>query len=284
MRTKAAWIVAGGAALAVVVIVACSGSSSTPAACNAGETRQCVAAGACAGGQVCVAGGAWSACDCGAGVDAGTDTGAPGDGGTDGVAPGPDITPYLKNCPQVDGGAPMINIGGATGFCIDTREATADEVNSVFAETLVSPDCPTTTPTTCQAKDRAVGAMPANCITWCRAAGRCAALGKRLCSSQEMRAACVDPSDFPWGQDVDASTSACFDLPIPPAGQSKCHSPLAPQYFADNVLGGIAEWLFTPKDYTRFSSASPVCGAQSNAPSTLLELPFVGYRCCTAAK
>jgi hypothetical protein len=48
-----------------------TGCSAAPSACNAGDTRQCVGPGACAGGQVCGSDRTWSACDCGGSGDSG---------------------------------------------------------------------------------------------------------------------------------------------------------------------------------------------------------------------
>ncbi len=49
-------------------------------ACEPGETRECVGAAACRGGQQCRASGAWGACDCG-----GSEAGGEGGGGTGGT-------------------------------------------------------------------------------------------------------------------------------------------------------------------------------------------------------
>ncbi len=72
----------GLASAVVFALVACSSNPDSSAnACTNGDTRQCVGAGACAGGQIC-ASGAWSACDCGG--DGGADAGSGDDAATEG--------------------------------------------------------------------------------------------------------------------------------------------------------------------------------------------------------
>lgn len=293
MNAKAGWVLGGAAALAAAIAIACSGGSTTPAACNAGDTRQCVGAGACAGGQVC-SGGTWSACDCGGGGDAGNDTSTAGDAGVDAA---PDITPYLKNCPQVAQQAPMVEIPSDGGtFCIDTREVTAAEFEPMrhnlpmYSPTeCISPPAPK--PILCPTQDYSSGSAPASCVMWCLAYSFCKDEGKRLCTEAEIGAACAPGGvDFPWGEDAGAPSARCFTQTVVPAAQSECRPPQVPDYFVKDLAGGVHEWTATPRTFTTYWALSnykpgdQVCGATMVAPSSMDELSSFGFRCCADRK
>lgn len=294
--TRRIWSVwaAATAAVAIGVIAACSGAVSSTT-CTNGETRQCIGSGACAGGQVC-SGGAWSACDCGGGGDGGADVVTPGDGATPDA--GPDITPYLKNCPQVAGTAPMVEIPaqGGGSFCIDTREVTADELATARTQSLNNdwtPECFAAVPPpnqsgTCAAKDRLTGDLPANCVTWCDAEVVCKRSGKRLCTDAEFSSACmVNGVDFPWGESRDAAASRCFGVGPVPASQSTCRPAAPPQYFVKDLAADLFEWT-SPSKHRASPIADPmqggVCTQIAVATYEKSEAPSTSLRCCADKK
>lgn len=297
-------MVFGAVAAAVALAVACGGGGGTTPACNNGDTRQCVGAGGCAGGQSC-SGGAWSACDCGGTNDGGLDGNAVNDGGTsDG---GPDITPYLKNCPQVAGTAPMVEIPaqGGGSFCIDTREVTANELNAVRPPKSIIlknswpaiPECSSGTAPPlvfCTDLNRNTGELPADCVTFCDAAAYCTKAGKRMCASAELASSCFEAGkDFPWTQDQDAMVAECFKSPEGPASSSNCYPLTAPTKFVKDLVGGVREYTAKPNEWSKFPppTAGPfvtgtkVCGEVVGIPNfSLTEAERIGFRCCADRK
>lgn len=289
-RGRVVWGLVAMVSTMVGAVLACSGSSSTPLeTCNSGDTRACVGPGACAGGQTC-SGGAWSACDCGGTDDAGTDGSAALDSG---VEAGPDITPYLKNCPQVVGQAPMVEVpasGGGT-FCIDTREVTAAELlsaqNSSPLVLSMTPSCQSVQPPpaylNCTTQDRLVGDLPANCVPWCDAQAYCTREGKRLCTEPEFASACMPNGvDFPWGEDANATFASCFGVGPQSASQSTCHPSVEPNYFVKDLAATLFEWTSTLKE--RASPTYPqdggVCTSVTKVLAERQEQKNTSFRCC----
>lgn len=298
-----------GAAFAVGLVVACGGGGTTPA-CNNGDTRPCVGAGGCSGGQSC-AGGAWSACDCGGTNDSGADGSTATDGATSDAADGglPDITPYLKNCPQVAGTAPMVEIPaqGGGSFCIDTREVTADEFvkwkNSGNKDN--PPNCPALQSSACGGGNETpnVGALPADCVGWCEAYSFCSVAGKRLCNRTEFVRACEGTrGDFSWGEDFGTMTGQCFGLsPLPKAGATNCHTPEVPFGFANELANGLIEWTndVNPPPVSAkgqrsggmtqgtYAKGSPVCAVITEniglGNTSYAGFKNTGFRCCAKA-
>ena len=258
--------------------------------CTSGDTRTCVGPGACSGGQTC-SGGDWSACDCGGTPD------SAGDSATDGgPEAGPDITPYLKNCPQVVGQAPMVEVpaSGGGSFCIDTREVTAYEATlaqKTPLNTSWTPACwNAPVPPSfmlCTPQDRFVGDSPANCVSWCDAQAYCGREGKRLCAGPEFVSACMPNGvDFPWGEDANAAYASCFGVSPQPASKSTCHSSVEPHYFVKDLAAVLFEWTSLSRQ-----RASPTFGLDSgictNATSSALErqeAPGTSFRCCADKK
>jgi formylglycine-generating enzyme required for sulfatase activity len=249
------------------------------------------------------------ACDCGsadAGLDAAPSDGSPADSGAD-------ITPYLKNCPQVSGTASMVEIPsqGGGSFCIDTREVTAAEFEPYrFGGTKAYPaNCPLFVNSSCKGSTpNAVpntGALPADCLGWCMAFSFCAQVGKRLCTSGEFRRTCEGTrGDLPWGGDFAQTSKACFGLsPLPPAGSTACHTTELPYGFANELANGLYEWtndVPVPNANTKgqvsggateatYQSGSPICEFLNSASDVATSSDYPGYkhtgfRCCANAK
>lgn len=118
---------------ALGAVAACS-SSGKSSACVPGETRACVGAAACNGGQSCLADGAsWGACDCGALTDSGT---------PDAIASETaDAPPASCALPTVgDALARVTNLVPATGrldFCLKRADGTT--VGPVFGGSSACP-------------------------------------------------------------------------------------------------------------------------------------------------
>lgn len=281
-------------AVSLAAAVACGNAVETSPACTDGQLRSCNGAGSCGGTQRCSAAGQWSACEC-SGLDAGVD-GTLTDAGSKEAEAGPDITPYLKNCPQVSGTSPMVEIAGDGGaFCIDTREVTATELDDARLKFFplsngAPPICQSQKIDPCAASDRTTGDLPANCVTWCDAAGFCKLMGKRLCGTEELGGACfAGGQDFPWGQDVDAAVAHCNRKSIHPASASVCRPPTPPQTFVVDVIGNYPEFASNPGQITQsviegaYVSGDPMCGVSPGSVTINAELA-VSVRCCAGTQ
>jgi hypothetical protein len=110
LTVRPSWrpLCAGPWAAALALILGCAKNGDTPGRdrteptaaalpepstiCAQGETRECIGAGACKGGQACGAEGVWSACDCGELSEQPGVAGGPSEGGAQGN-PRPDAEP-----------------------------------------------------------------------------------------------------------------------------------------------------------------------------------------------
>ena len=114
-------ITRAGLATVLVAVSSCSGGSNASPSCNDGDTRACVGAGACSGGQSCSSG-KWSACDC-----------ASGDGGLDaGADATSDVEPDAKPTPT-KGGTIGMNTSGANGWGNDPTFQAGYNVGAAFS-------------------------------------------------------------------------------------------------------------------------------------------------------
>jgi hypothetical protein len=94
-----------------LALVGCSSGTKnngqTNAACQQGETQECVGPGACKGAQVCMADSSWSTCDCGT-----SGTGGAGTGGNGNTSATTSSTTDVGGNTSVNGGA--TSAGGTT--------------------------------------------------------------------------------------------------------------------------------------------------------------------------
>lgn len=293
MSAKTKGVVMGVLGAGLAIVVACGGGGGTTPACNNGDTRACVGAGGCAGGQTCNAG-AWSSCDCG-GNEAGVD-GATPDGATEASTDaGPDITPYLKNCPQIAGTAAMVEIPaqGGGSFCIDVREVTGAEFTKqlgIYPQLNWSTGCGNSPeqPIYCQTSDRQKGDLRTNCVAWCDAEASCTLVGKRLCTAQEYASACLAGGmDYPWGLNKADMDSRCAGV-ARPASQSSCSPDQPPQHFVKDLVavGGPEYLAAVGQATTGFKSAATLCESTvTNANDIKRQTPGgMSFRCCAATK
>jgi len=99
--------------------------------CDPGNTRTCVGAAACRGGQSCDSSGHWSACACGAGgAGAGSSGGASpgGSGGADAGTPGGGTEQADGGVgADHDGGSPDASEGGSSATVLRILRLTAGE-------------------------------------------------------------------------------------------------------------------------------------------------------------
>ena len=161
-------------------------------------------------------------------------------------------------CPE---GMELVSIG-ATKFCIDRYEW----------------------------PDRK-GALPVSYVSLAQAQDSCAAVGKRLCSSEEWSLACSGPYSYayPYGREYERYACVTHDTTARPSGsRPECRA-----FFGMfDMSGNLLEWTSTPSRQNR--QFNDVMGGfwQSGPRSGCFDIRYsyfpqnrhnpVGFRCCKA--
>jgi hypothetical protein len=143
------------------------------------------------------------------------------------------------------------------------------------------------------------GAMPWTELTWWEAEAACTAAGKRLCDSDEWRAACGGPEGwpFPYGEEGRGDYCNCdprYTLPgpypglVPTGSFPTCEGGYAGLF---DMVGNAGEWTATYRASSDAGSGYIECGGSAyggtngcryasvlHAPDW--PVPTLGFRCC----
>ena len=135
------------------------------------------------------------------------------------------------------------------------------------------------------------GALPVSYVSLAQAQDSCAAVGKRLCSSEEWSLACSGPYSYsyPYGREYERYACVTHDTTARPSGsRPECRA-----FFGMfDMSGNLLEWTSTPSRQNR--QFNDVMGGfwQSGPRSGCFDIRYsyfpqnrhnpVGFRCCKA--
>jgi hypothetical protein len=127
---------------------------------------------------------------------------------------------------------------------------------------------------------------PRTSVNWEEASALCAKVGRRLCTADELAAACKGPEEwtYPYGKTYAASYCQVTETKIGRGvGKPACRS----WWGAYNLVGNVWEWTSTPNGSTFLTSGGTYeggpenrCGKTSRSFFRQNRYEAVGFRCC----